>query len=100
MMDGPTATSDAQPARPIPIPVLWGGCCVVCGLTEAEIEALGLLKTVQHSPPFVQNGHDTNFLPFCSWCQQIATSQMKRLKSFIDRIAELRERASRSSEAI
>jgi hypothetical protein len=64
----------------------WGRHCVCCGLNESEIYALGLERTIQHAPPFSLAGHETNFVPFCSWCQQFSAGQMKRLKALVARL--------------
>jgi hypothetical protein len=64
----------------------WGNCCAHCGLTEADLEFLGIGRTVQHVPPFVEAGHDANYIPLCDWCQQQSASWMKRLQSLVSRM--------------
>lgn len=64
------------------------GHCAHCGLNESDLEMLGLHRTVQHVPPFAVNGHEGYLIPLCSWCQQNSASEMKRLKSLIDRLVK------------
>lgn len=62
--------------------------CAHCGLDGETLDTLGLWRTVQHVPPFVVNGHDGYLIPLCNWCQQHSASEMKRLKSLIERLAK------------
>lgn len=66
----------------------YGNCCAHCGLTRQIIEDLGLQITIQHAPPFQQNGHDTNLIPLCSWCQQHSATQMKYMQALVERLAK------------
>jgi hypothetical protein len=55
-------------------------------MSEADLDFLGVGRTVQHCPPFVEVGHDANFIPLCDWCQQQSASWMKRLQSLVNRL--------------
>jgi hypothetical protein len=65
----------------------WGNCCAHCGLHKDTLEILGVGLTVQHVPPFKENGHQ-NLIPYCDWCQQRSASEMKRLTSMVERLVK------------
>ena len=64
------------------------GYCAHCGLSEEQIDFLGLQRTVQHVPPFKVNGHEGYVIPLCSWCQQSSATQMKQLEALIARLTK------------
>jgi hypothetical protein len=65
-----------------------GSCCVLCNEPREVLDALGVELQVQHWPPFCEAGHDAELLPVCAWCHQFGTSQMKRIDSLVDRLAD------------
>jgi hypothetical protein len=64
------------------------GYCAHCGLSEEQIEFLGLQRTVGHVPPFKVDGHDGYVIPLCSWCQQHSATQLKQLEALIARLTK------------
>ena len=85
--------NDRKPVRPSGDPTteeVWqanGNHCAHCGLSAAQVEFLGIGKSKQHVIPFKDAGEDGPLIPLCSWCQQDAASQMKRLQSLIGRLS-------------
>ena len=69
----------------------WGIIARICGLSESQLETLGIGKTTQHCQPFRESGHeDAFFIPLCTWCQQHSATTMKQLGSLVSRLREQR----------
>jgi len=66
----------------------WGNRCVHCGLSLDELQALGVMRTVQHAPPYCVVKTDESLLPYCDWCQQDSTTAMKRRTALLKRITK------------
>jgi len=64
----------------------WGEHCAHCGLNTAQLEVLGLARTVQHVPPYKEQGDTGQLIPLCDWCQQDSASRMKRLETLVARL--------------
>ncbi len=67
----------------------YGNCCAHCGIPAEDLAFIGVMRTVQHVPPYAVAGDDGLLLPYCEWCQQRSASEMKRIKSLVVRLREL-----------
>lgn len=64
----------------------WGNACSHCGITAADLAFIGVMRTVQHAPPYRDAGNGANLIPYCEWCQQRSESESKRIRSLIERL--------------
>lgn len=64
----------------------WGNACSHCGISADDLAFIGVMRTVQHAPPYREVGSDATLLPYCAWCQQRSESESKRIRSLIERL--------------
>ena len=64
----------------------YGNACSHCGISAGDLAFIGVMRTVQHVPPFADVGDHAELLPYCEWCQQRSASEMKRIRSLLARL--------------
>ena len=64
----------------------WGNTCSHCGIRAEDLAFLGVMRTVQHAPPYRDEKENSQLLPYCEWCQQRSESESKRIRIMVERL--------------